>query len=160
MKKEHPKVSGFDNPRRPWCETCRAYRKISVKGGKKTCASCGQASIFVPALSQAGSLGCVGLCGIFLLATFAWQGFFILPAIFFGLGSLGAHVRYKKWVKWTEEDAARRKRQKRKEKRKKKREEALAAAEEDALAAEAGNTLPSSPPPVPPPLPPDADDED
>ena len=151
MKKEHSKRSGFDNPRTPWCETCRAYRKISVKGGKKTCSSCGQASIFVPAHSHAGSLGCGGLCAIFLLAA-TWQGLCIVPAVFLGLASLGNFVQYKKWVKWNEENASRRKRRKRKKKKEEQREESRTA--------EAGDTLSSPLPPAPPPLPPDADDED
>ena len=154
MKKENSKRSAFGNSGTPWCETCRAYRKISVKGGKKTCSNCGQASIFVPAHFLTAALVCGGLCGIFLLITALHSlGIVLVPAILFGLGSLGGYIQYKKWAQWTREDAVRKKRLKRRKKKAEKREEARKA--------KAGETLSSPHPPVPPPLPPDADvDED
>ena len=156
MKKEHSKRSAFGNSGTPWCETCRAYRKISVKGGKKTCSNCGQTSIFVPAYSLTASLVCGGLCGLSLLITVSYSlGIVLVPAILFGLISLGAYVQFKKWARWAGGDTVRKISKKRLKRRKKKAEK-----REEARKAKAGETLSSPHPPVPPPLPPDVDDDE
>ena len=157
MKKEHSKRSAFGHSgTTPWCETCRAYRKISVKGGKKTCSNCGQTSIFVPAYSLTASLVCGGLCGLSLLITVSYSlGIVLVPAILFGLISLGAYVQFKKWARWAGGDTVRKISKKRLKRRKKKAEK-----REEARKAKAGETLSSPHPPAPPPLPPDADVDD
>ena len=155
MKKEHSKRSAFGHSgTTPWCKTCRAYRKIAA--GKTTCSNCGQASIFVPAHSLTASVICgsVGLGWVFLMLK-TWQGLWIVPAILFGLISLGAYVRFKKWARWAREDTGRKIRKKRLKRRKKKAEK-----REEARKAKAGETLSSPHPPVPPPLPPDVDDDE
>ena len=157
MKKEHSERSAFGHSgTTPWCKTCRAYRKSSVKGGKKTCPNCGQADIFVPAHSLTASVICgsVGLCGVVLMVE-TWQGLWIVPAILFGLISLGAYVQFKKWARWAREDTVRKNSKKRLKRRKKKAEK-----REEARKAKAGDTLPTPHPPVPPPLPPDVDDDE
>jgi hypothetical protein len=157
MKKEHSKRSAFGHSgTTPWCETCRAYRKISVKGGKKTCSNCGQTSIFVPAYSLTASLVCGGLCGLSLLITVSYSlGIVLVPAILFGLISLGAYVQFKKWARWAGGDTVRKISKKRLKRRKKKAEK-----REEARKAKAGETLSSPHPPLPPPMPPDVDDDE
>ncbi len=156
MKKEHSKRSAFGHSgMTPWCKTCRAYRN-SVKGGTKTCSNCGRGDIFVPVHSLTASVICgsVGICGVILMVK-TWQGLWIVPAILFGLISLGAYVQFRKWARWAREDTGRKIRKKRLKRRKKKAEK-----REEARKAKAGDTLSSPHPPVPPPLPPDVDDDE
>lgn len=142
-------LSGYANPKKPWCPGCEAHTKVAVKNGKKTCLSCSGTRVYTPAYKTLTAI-IMGAAVVFSLLLTAWVNLFFFLALFFTWTAFQAFCRQQEWVEWAVKDAARRVNEKLRENEQEKDEED----------ERAKGHQPASPPPVPPPLPPDADYDD
>ena len=142
-------LSGYANPKKPWCPGCEAHTKVAVKGGKKTCLSCSGTRVYTPAYKKLAAIFHASAVVFCLLLT-AWVDLFFFLSLFFTWTGFQAFCRQQEWVEWAEKDAARRVKKKLRENEQEKDEEDERAKDHQ----------PASPPPVPPPLPPDSDYDD
>ena len=150
MGKKSSDLSGYANPKKPWCQSCQAHRKVSVKSRKATCLNCHKTDVFTPAYKKVAYVFHGSAAVFCLLLAGTWTGLLILPTFFFGWSAYKANAQHQKWAEWAEEDAARRVKKKLRENENEKNEENERAKDHQ----------PASPPPVPPPLPPEADYDD
>jgi len=152
----------YSNKKKPWCQNCGAHRKISVKGGQKSCSQCGEKGIFIPQNKYRFELGFFLTAGFFgflskegMESGEGWTILLILPAIFFTVLGARCQQRYSAWSSWSKKkpdsDGGKTADRKRKRRRKK-----IGKKQGKPRSFKPPTREPSSPPPAPPPLPPDA----
>ena len=152
----------YSDKKKPWCRNCGAHRKISVKGGQKSCSQCGEKGIFIPQNKYIFELGFFLTAGFFgflskegMESGEGWTILLILPAIFFTVLGARCQRSYAAWSHWSKEEpgsaGSRTTGGKRKRRRKK-----TGGKQGKPRSFKPPTKEQSSPPPAPPPLPPDA----
>ena len=167
MSNESSKIADYINENDPWCPNCRAHRKISVKGGKSLCATCGEAELFNPLVKKFSSIALAVISIFFLLGATVWGVTSFLLSLVCAWFAWKFFSQHQNWVKWAEKTRDRERRSSRKtrdrelrERRKQSKKKKRGEAEKAPPLAPPPRAKPPSPVPQPPPLPPDADDED
>ena len=152
----------YSDKKKPWCRNCGAHRKISVKGGQKSCSQCGEKGIFIPQNKVRFEYGFFLTAGFFgflskegMESGEGWTILLILPAIFFTVLGARCQRSYAAWSHWSKEEpgsaGSRTTGGKRKRRRKK-----TGGKQGKPRSFKPPTKEQSSPPPAPPPLPPDA----
>ena len=152
----------YSDKKKPWCRNCGAHRKISVKGGQKSCSQCGGKGIFIPQNKVRFEYGFFLTAGFFgflskegMESGEGWTILLILPAIFFTVLGARCQRSYAAWSHWSKEEpgsaGSRTAGGKRKRRRKK-----TGGKQGKPRSFKPPTKEQSSPPPAPPPLPPDA----
>ncbi len=152
----------YSDKKKPWCRNCGAHRKISVKGGQKSCSQCGEKGIFIPQNKVRFEYGFFLTAGFFgflskegMESGEGWTILLILPAIFFTVLGARCQRSYAAWSHWSKEEpgsaGSRTAGGKRKRRRKK-----TGGKQGKPRSFKPPTKEQSSPPPAPPPLPPDA----